>query len=99
RRASGAIGLVVDRAVLPPVDGTRRSLGSWSWDVGWLASRSRLGELAGSLLALRRDAIPCVTVHPADVRRGHLPHALARIRRLLATRRRPGVLREPAWRR
>lgn len=96
RLASAGIRFVVELAGLTTVDGTRRSLASWSWDVGWLASRSRLGELAGSLLALRRDAIPCVTVHPADVRRGHLPHALARIRRLLEAGRQPTLFGEIA---
>ena len=35
--------------------------------LGWLA------ELTGRWRALRRDAIPVIAIHPADVRRGYLP--------------------------
>ena len=61
-----------------------RSLVTWSWDWGRLGWLSRGGELIGGVLR-RCDsaAIPCIALHPADVRRGDLPRAVRRIRQLI----------------
>ncbi len=61
-----------------------RSLVTWSWDWGRLGWLSRGGELIGSLLSWRDPtAIPCIAIHPADVSRGCLPHAVRVIHQLL----------------
>ncbi len=55
---------------------------SWDWGrLGWL---SRGGECIGSLLRYHdRNAIPCIAIHPADQRRGLVPHAVKLIRQLI----------------
>ncbi len=60
-------------------------LATFSWDVGPLRSVGWLGEGLGALLALSRQRVPCIALHPADVRRGFLPRALERIDALSAT--------------
>ena len=61
-----------------------RPLVTWSWDWGRLGWLSRGGELIGTLLSCRNPtAIPCIAIHPADVRRGCLPHAVRVIRQLI----------------
>lgn len=64
------------RAALP--------LATWSWDwgrVGWLAYG---GEWLGHVLSrVRRVAIPCIAIHPIDVRRGYLARALSLISNLI----------------
>ena len=57
---------------------------TWSWDWGRWGWLSRGGELVGSLLSWRDPtAIPCIAIHPADVRRGCLPHAVRVIHQLI----------------
>ena len=61
-----------------------RSLVTWSWDWGRLGWLARGGELIGSMLSWRDPtAVPCIAIHPADVRRGCLSHAVRRIRHLI----------------
>ena len=56
---------------------------TWSWDCGRFSVLGWAGEAAGRCMALRPSAVPCIVLHPADVRRGFLPVALARLHRLL----------------
>lgn len=61
-----------------------RRLATWSWDWGRLGWLSRGGEMLGKIQSLRYPtAIPCVVIHPIDLRRGYLPHAEQLIRKLL----------------
>lgn len=70
--------------------GQRQPLATWSWDAGRVAVAGLLGEWAGAARVwLTRSAIPCVVLHPADVARGYLARALALVRWLLASGRKP----------
>ena len=61
-----------------------RSLATWSWDWGRFGWLSWGGELLGTLQLLSNSkAIPCIAIHPMDVRRGCLPRAARLIRRLM----------------
>ena len=64
--------------------GRVRQLATWSWDWGRLGWLSRGGEILPQIQKLCRPAaIPCVVIHPVDLRRGYLPHAEQLIRKLL----------------
>ena len=64
--------------------GRKHRLATWSWDWGCLGWLSRGGEIFGKIQSLYCPAaIPCVVIHPIDLRRGYLPHAEQRIRKLL----------------
>ena len=64
--------------------GQVRRLATWSWDWGRLGWLSRGGEILGQIQKLRHpSAIPCVVIHPVDLRRGYLTHAEQLIRKLL----------------
>ncbi len=68
---------------------------TWSWDWGRLGWLARGGELFGSLLSHRDpSAIPCVALHPADVRRGCVPHAVRIIRQLIDSGHEPTTATE-----
>ena len=68
---------------------------TWSWDWGRLGWLSRGGELIGSLLNWRDPtAIPCIAIHPADVSRGCLPHAVRVIRQLIDSGHEPTTATE-----
>jgi len=61
-----------------------RRLATWSWDWGRLRWLSRGGEILGQTQKLcHPSAIPCVVIHPVDLRRGYLSHAEQLIRKLL----------------
>ncbi len=72
-----------------------RPLVTWSWDWGRLGWLSRGGELIGSFLSWHDPtAIPCVAIHPADVSRGCLPHAVRVIRQLIDSGHEPTTATE-----
>ncbi len=75
--------------------GRNRPLVTWSWDWGSVGCLSRGGELLGRWFS-RTDpaAIPCVAVHPADVRRGCLSHAVRLIRQLIDSGHEPTTARQ-----
>ena len=51
-------------------------LATWSWDWGRLGWLSRGGEFLGTIQQLCNPAaIPCIVIHPIDVRRGYLRRA------------------------
>jgi hypothetical protein len=54
---------------------------SWDWGrIGWLGCA---GEWMGHLSRVTyRAAIPCIAIHPIDVRRGYFPRAVRLIERL-----------------
>ena len=58
-------------------------LATWSWDWGRLRWLSRGGALLGNVQQLVNPAaIPCIVIHPADVRRGYLRRAVQLIQTL-----------------
>ena len=68
---------------------------TWSWDWGRLGWLSRGGELVGGLLKWRDPtAIPCIAIHPADVSRGCLPHAVRVIRQWIDSGHEPTTATE-----
>ena len=69
-------------------------LATWSWDPGPVAPLANLLELWGTVLGCRRSAVPCVAIHPADVRRRFLPRATKRIEGLLRAGLRPATFLE-----
>ena len=92
-RGSG-VRYTVGIARLTDGEGRRVPLATWSWDAGPIRTLGAAGELIGRMAALRAHAVPCVVLHPADVRRGYLPRALARVRSLLARGRQPALFRD-----
>lgn len=68
-------------------------LATWSWDAGRVACLGRVLGGWGTILSVRRDAVPCIALHPADITRGYLPRAIALIRRLLASGHQPATFR------
>jgi hypothetical protein len=54
---------------------------SWDWGrLGWLGYG---GEWTGELLRrTSKNSIPCIAIHPIDVRRGYFARALTRIEAL-----------------
>jgi len=58
-------------------------LGTYAWDTGRLRGLALGLEAMGHLLAARSKALPCVVLHPTDVRWGLAPRAFARIDALL----------------
>lgn len=72
-----------------------RSLATWSFDWGRLKPAGSCGDLMGTARwSMRRHAIPCVALHPADVARGWLPRATRIIEHLLDRGLQPSVPRE-----
>lgn len=59
-------------------------LATWSWDWGWLPGTSRVGPWLGTVKqACCRAAIPAIVLHPVDVHRRRVTHALRLIGRFL----------------
>ena len=58
-------------------DGLTRPLATWSWDwgrIGWLGYG---GDWIGRVLhRTRRQAVPCIAIHPIDLQRGFFTRAL-----------------------
>lgn len=76
------------------VDGHSVRLATRIWDVSPVAVLSRFGASTGRIAELRPGAVPTITVHPLDVRRGFLPHVIQHVRALLAAGRRPALVRD-----
>lgn len=74
--------------------GLRIPLATCSWDWGRLGVTGWPGEFLGDLLRLRRGAIPCIVIHPADVGRGFLRRAVRRIESLATQGGRPVLVSE-----
>ncbi len=73
---------------------SRQQLATSSYDWGWLRPAAWAGHELGFF---RRwwnpDAVPCVVIHPADIRRGWLPRILRLMQQLLDEGRLPVVPR------
>jgi hypothetical protein len=66
-------------------------LATWNWDWGRFHWSACCGEWLGAWQLRSHGAVPCIALHPADVRRGLLPCGLAVIRRLLDAGHVPGT--------
>ena len=75
--------------------GQKRRLATSSWDWGRLGWLGYGGEWMGDLLRWsRRTTVPCIAVHPIDVRRGHFARALRLVESLLRRGYRPTTATE-----
>ena len=74
--------------------GLRLRLATWSWDCGVIGLAGYAGEILGTALYLRKNAIPCIVLHPNDVPRGFLPRILSRIRNFLDSGFNPVLFRD-----
>ncbi|MCX7047991.1 MAG: DUF2334 domain-containing protein [Candidatus Sumerlaeota bacterium] len=76
-------------------DGGGIPLATLSWDWGRISALGIAGEFAGRLRQkINRRAIPCVVIHPLDVRRGFLKRAITFIERLLSQGAQPALFEE-----
>ena len=91
-----ALGFVAGWSRLYRIEGPALRLATWSWDAGPIAALGLLAELGSRWQGRRRGAIPVIAIHPADVRRGFLPRALARVKQHLERGDRPVVFEELA---
>lgn len=78
--------------------GRRVPVATWCWDMGHLRFLGVLGHYYGTARyrRLRRSALPCLAIHPVDVRRGFLGRIVRLIESLLAEGRQPVLMREAA---
>jgi len=73
--------------------GQQLPLSSWIWDVSPIRLLCRLGYRYGQLqYRFRRQALPCVVLHPLDLDRGFLPQIERTVKRLLRAGRQPILL-------
>jgi predicted deacetylase len=73
--------------------GQSLSLGTWVWDVSPIRLLCRLGYRLGEIqYRFRRNALPCVVLHPLDLERGFLPQIERTVRKLLDAGREPILL-------
>ncbi|MBM4074375.1 MAG: hypothetical protein FJ267_01870 [Planctomycetes bacterium] len=62
----------------------RQRIATWSWDWGRVRWPAFTGEfIAKYLEKIEPTAIPCVVIHPQDVKRGYMPRIRALIERLI----------------
>jgi predicted deacetylase len=73
--------------------GQRLPLSSWCWDVSPIRLLCRAGYRWGQLqYRFRKNALPCVVLHPLDLERGFLPQIERTVKRLLRDGRQPVLL-------
>ncbi len=73
--------------------GHRLRLSSWIWDVSPIRLLCRAGYRFGEFQArFRRNALPCVVLHPLDLERGFLPQIEQTVKKLLQAGRQPILL-------
>ncbi len=66
------------------VRGVSCPLATWSWDFGRFSRLGGcVGHLLGRTLSISPWAVPCVVIHPRDIERGWLNHAVDQIRALI----------------
>jgi predicted deacetylase len=79
-------------------DGRVLPISTWIWDVSPIRLLCRAGYRLGNLqYRLRSGALPCVTLHPLDIRRGFLPQIVRTIERLLRDGRKPILLEDHGY--
>ena len=73
--------------------GQRLPISTWVWDVSPIRLLCRLGYRLGQMqYRFRRNALPCVVLHPLDLERGFLPQIVKTVERLLTANRKPVLL-------
>lgn len=73
--------------------GQQLPLGTWCWDVSPIKLLCRLGYRFGEMqYRFRRNALPCVVLHPLDLERGFLPQIERTVQKLLRAGRQPVLL-------
>lgn len=73
--------------------GSKLALSSWIWDVSPIRLLCRAGYRWGEIQhRFRREALPCVVLHPLDLDRGFLPQIERTVRKLLDEGRQPVML-------
>ena len=73
--------------------GQRLPLSTWVWDVSPIRLLCRAGYRLGELqYRFRKQALPCVVLHPLDLERGFLPQIERTVKRLLDAGRQPVLL-------
>ena len=73
--------------------GQRLRLSSWIWDVSPIRLLCLAGYRWGELqYRFRRQALPCVVLHPLDLERGFLPQIERTVQKLLRAGRQPVLL-------
>ncbi len=90
-------GLVyrIGHASLRFSNGLQRRLMTWSWDYSSAETINRLAYWAGRAHRwLGGGGVPCLALHPADVRRGLLDDSLRAVDALLAAGHRPALASE-----
>jgi uncharacterized protein len=73
--------------------GERLPLSSWVWDVSPIRLLCRVGFRLGEMqYRFRKQALPCVVLHPLDLERGFLPQIERTVKKLLNAGRQPVML-------
>ena len=73
--------------------GPQLKLSSWIWDVSPIRLLCRAGYRWGEIqYRFRKQALPCVVLHPLDLERGFLPQIERTVRKLLNAGRQPVLL-------
>ncbi len=76
-------------------DGSRIPLATWSWDAGVFAPLGYAGEALGAaMFKLKKEATPCIVLHPLDIERGFVKRGARVVERLLAEGKRPAMFCE-----
>lgn len=89
--ASAGLQFTVGLRSLLTISRNRIELATSSWDPGPIGCLWPMCEALGKRPLAKARATPVITLHPADLRRGLLPRALAMIDRHLYAGRRPAT--------
>lgn len=93
RLAKFGIHYTVGYSHVTTTAGKRLQLSSWIWDVSPIRILCRAGYRWGELqYHFRRNALPCVVLHPLDLERGFLPQIERTVQKLLNAGRQPVLL-------
>jgi predicted deacetylase len=93
RLAKFGIHYTVGYGKVETSSGHRLPIGTWVWDVSPIRLLCRLGYRLGEIqYRFRRNALPCVVLHPLDLERGFLPQIERTVQKLLRAGRQPVLL-------
>jgi predicted deacetylase len=93
RLAKFGILYTVGYSHVTTTEGKRLRLSSWIWDVSPIRILCRAGYRWGEIqYRFRKNALPCVVLHPLDLERGFLPQIERTVQKLLNAGRQPVLL-------
>jgi predicted deacetylase len=93
RLAKFGIYYTVGYSHVTTMAGKHLRLSSWIWDVSPIRILCRAGYRWGELqYRFRKNALPCVVLHPLDLERGFLPQIERTVQKLLNVGRQPVLL-------